>query len=82
MLSKSEIKQLMEAPTSECDGCFHARHREQTKAWECVAHPPTVQPLIQVTAQGPQLMGTISVFPSATIRCGEFSPMLAIANLS
>jgi hypothetical protein len=79
-MSKSAIKLLIEEiPKSECAACIYAHYDESAKNWTCRAHPPTVAPLLERMRDGQTRMnGTISVFPSALARCGEWHPKLAI----
>lgn len=52
----------------------------QTATLECHRYPPTVTAIVAPGAGGPQLVGTISVFPSVTHGCGEYSAKFALVK--
>lgn len=85
-MEKSNLA-IHERPKPEESACSLCKYAvlEKSKAigapdvLQCRRYPPQAHPVMQMTPQGPQLLGTFTVYPNAMALCGEFLPVVAIA---
>lgn len=71
-----------------CKTCIYSHEVEsrgpvvlgQPPTMECHRYPPAVNPILAPGPGGPQLAGTISVFPTVSVGCGEWHPKNAIKS--
>lgn len=74
-----------------CKTCIYSHEVEATRGpvvlgqpatMECHRFPPMVNPILAPGPGGqPHLAGTISVFPTVSVGCGEWHPKNAIKSL-